>query len=133
MLAVPRVTATAISRRNSITARISAALEQLAPARLRGAKPDELELAEAAIGSTNRPPGDTLILESVAAELDSAALAHLPFDQGDGLHFRLAAGRARARRRPRDEVVDRRLPRGSRRGRSWSVVHRPALDAPGDR
>jgi hypothetical protein len=72
------------------------ALEQLAAARLRGAKPDELlELAEAAIDQATAA-SDTLTLESVAAELDSAALAHPPFDQGDGLRFQLAAGRARA-------------------------------------
>ena len=70
------------------------ALGELAAARLRGAKPDELlELADAAIDQATAV-GDRLTIESVAAELDAAAPAHP--DEGDGLRLRLAAGRARA-------------------------------------
>jgi hypothetical protein len=70
------------------------ALDQLAAARLRGAKPDELlELAEAAIDQATAA-GDVQTIESVAEELDLAAPAHP--DEGDGLRLRLAAGRARA-------------------------------------
>jgi hypothetical protein len=77
-----------------ITSSERSALGELAPARLRGAKPDELlELAEAAIHQANAV-GDSLTLVSVAAELDAAAPAHP--DQAGGLRLRLAAARARA-------------------------------------
>ena len=70
------------------------ALEELAAARLRGAKPERLlELSEAAIDQA-AAAGDTLALESIAEELDSAAPAHP--DQGDGLRLRFAAERAHA-------------------------------------
>lgn len=67
------------------------ALEELAAARVRGAKPETLlELSEAAIERATAA-GD---LELIAAELDSAATAHP--DQGDGLRLRLAAEHAHA-------------------------------------
>jgi hypothetical protein len=70
------------------------ALDQLAAARLRGAKPDVLlELAEATIDQATAA-GDVQTVESVAEELDLAAPAHP--DEGDGLRLRLAARRARA-------------------------------------
>ena len=70
------------------------ALDQLAAARLRGAKPEELlELAEAAVDQATAG-GDAHAVESVADELDLAASAYP--DEGDGLRLRLAAGRARA-------------------------------------
>lgn len=70
------------------------ALDQLAAARLRGARPDELlELAEAAVDQATAA-GDAQTVVSVAEELDLAAPAHP--DEGDGLRLRLAAGRARA-------------------------------------
>jgi hypothetical protein len=75
-----------------ITSRERSALQELAAARLRGAKPEELlELAEAAVDQATAA-GDAQTLESVAAELDLAAPAHP--EQEDGLRLRLAAGRA---------------------------------------
>ena len=72
----------------------ASALDQLAAARLRGAKPDELlELAEAAVDQATAA-GDAQTVEAVAEELDLAAPVHS--DEGDGLRLRLAAGRARA-------------------------------------
>lgn len=77
-----------------VTSSERSALEELVAARLRGAKPEKLlELSEAAIGQATAV-GDTLALESIAAELDSAAQAHP--DQGDGLRLRFAAERAHA-------------------------------------
>jgi hypothetical protein len=68
--------------------------EELAAAHLRDAKPDEiLELAEDAIDQATAA-GDSLTIESVAGELDSAAAAHP--DQGEGLRLRFAAERAYA-------------------------------------
>ena len=77
------------------------ALDQLAAARLRGAKSEELlELAEAAIDQATAA-GDVQTVDSVAEELDLAAPAHP--DGGDGLRLQLAAGRARAlASRPRE-------------------------------
>lgn len=70
------------------------AFEQLAAARRRDAKPEQLlELSEAAIDQATAA-GDTLTLKSIAVELDSAAAAHP--DQGDGLRLRFAAERAHA-------------------------------------
>lgn len=77
-----------------VTTTEPSALDQLAAARLRGAKPDELlELAEAAVDQATAT-GDVETVESVAEELDLAAPAHP--EEGDGLRLRLAAGRARA-------------------------------------
>lgn len=70
------------------------ALDQLAAARLRGAKPERLlELSEAAIDQATAA-GDNPALESIAGELDAAAAAHP--DQGDGLRLQFAAERAHA-------------------------------------
>lgn len=70
------------------------ALEELAAARQRGAKPEKLlELSEAAIDQAIAA-GDTLALKSIAGELDAAAAAHP--GQGDGLRLRFAADRAHA-------------------------------------
>jgi hypothetical protein len=69
------------------------ALDQLAAARLRGARPDELlELAEGAIDQATAA-GQAQTVESVADELELAASA-CP-DGGDCVRLRLAAGRAR--------------------------------------
>lgn len=76
-----------------ITLSEQSAVDQLAAARLRGAKPDELlELAEVAVDQATAA-GDSQTVESVAEELDLAAAAHL--EDGDGLRLRLAARRAR--------------------------------------
>lgn len=78
----------------SVTISEPSALEELAAARLRGAKPEQLlQLSEAAIDQATAAD-DTLTLESIAAELDSAAATHP--DQGDGLRLRFAAERAHA-------------------------------------
>lgn len=78
-----------------ITISERSALEELAAARLQEVDPETLlQLADAVIDQA-AAAGDTLTLESVAAELDSAA-APLQPDQGDGLRLRLAARRARA-------------------------------------
>jgi hypothetical protein len=70
------------------------ALDQLAAARVRGAKPDELlELAEAAIDQATAA-GDAQTVESVAEELDVAAPTYPEWEGGHRL--RLAADRARA-------------------------------------
>lgn len=66
-------------------------VDELASARRRGARPDELlELSEAAIDRATTADD----LELIAAELDSAAAAYP--EQGDGLRLRLAAKRAHA-------------------------------------
>ena len=70
------------------------AVEELALARLRDAKPEQLlQLSEIAIDQATAT-GDTLTLESIARELDSAAAGHP--DQEDGLRLRFAAERAHA-------------------------------------
>lgn len=76
----------------SVTGHEQTTLEQLAAARMRGAHPDELlDLADAAIERATAD-NEELTLELIAAELESAAMAHP--ERGDGL--RVAAARARA-------------------------------------
>lgn len=76
----------------SVTSSEPSALRQLAAARVRNALPGELlDLADAAIEQAVAD-GDTVALELIVAELDSAAAAHP--ENGNGL--RVAAARARA-------------------------------------